>query len=94
MGAHKQNLARVSTRIGGLIDNFITERIVTNQPEFFMDELREYVRNNGVIAPDSPGRILRQKRLDGEIDYVVISRSRSRYKLLMAQTSGAATNVA
>ena len=32
------------------------------------------------IAPDSPGRILRELRLNGRLDYVVLNRRQSLYQ--------------
>ncbi|KKK51240.1 hypothetical protein LCGC14_3116930 [marine sediment metagenome] len=48
-----------------------------------MEELRSYVGRNlvGCIAPDSPGRILRQLRQQRRLNYDVISRRESLYQV-------------
>ena len=53
---------------------------------FHMEGLRQFVeirmRGAGHIAPDSPGRILRQLRQQGQINYKVISRRKSIYQVV------------
>jgi hypothetical protein len=70
---------RVFSRIAPIILQFKDER---PQGTFHVEELREYVlvRLSGEIAPDSPGRILRELRLQGMLDYVVINRRQSLYQ--------------
>ena len=48
-----------------------------------MEDLRRYVEEGlgGKIAPDSPGRILRQLRQHGHLDYTVIYRAESIYRV-------------
>jgi hypothetical protein len=54
--------------------------------QFHVEELRVYVRNHlPLIAPDSPGRILRELRLEGRLDYVVINRRQSLYQFRTVQ---------
>ena len=46
-----------------------------------VEELRQYVELHAPdIAPDSPGRILRELRLDGLLNYEVINRRDSLYQ--------------
>jgi hypothetical protein len=49
--------------------------------EFHVEELRRFVlgRVQG-IAPDSPGRILRELRLRGVLDYIIVNRRQSLYR--------------
>jgi len=50
---------------------------------FHVEQLRRYVERAypGVgVAPDSPGRILRELRLLGKLDYVVLNRRDSLYQ--------------
>lgn len=49
-----------------------------------MDELRRYVGREleEAIAPDSPGRILRQLRQQGVLNYAVVSRRQSLYRVV------------
>lgn len=55
-----------------------------------MQDLTEFVssRVNGFVAPDSPGRILRLLRQSGRINYVVISRSKSLYRIIPSHFVG------
>jgi len=57
------------------------------EPTFHMEDLRKFVEQGvgGKIAPDSPGRILRQLRQEGELNYEVLSRHESLYKILPVQ---------
>ena len=51
--------------------------------DFHAEELRAYVLGQAPeIAPDSPGRILRDLRLQGLLDYIVINRRESLYRFL------------
>ncbi len=83
IGNDREERARVRSRIGKLILEFCTERVKHFEGTFFMEELRVYVDRKlaGCIAPDSPGRILRQLRKQGELNYVVLFRSQSLYQL-------------
>jgi hypothetical protein len=87
MGEQQENLERVSDRIAGVVLDYCRKILTTRQPpSFHMEELRAYVleQNIGQVAPDSPGRILRQLRLNQLIGYTVISRSESAYLLTSA----------
>lgn len=71
------NLERVSGRISAAILGFCRGRSV-----FHMEELRRHVEEVvGDVAPGSPDRILRLLRKQGRIDYEVLSRARSMYRL-------------
>jgi hypothetical protein len=70
--------ARVFSRIAPVILQFKAE-----QPDstFHAEDLRDYVIGRlPDIAPDSPGRILRELRLLGYLNYVVINRRQSLYQ--------------
>jgi hypothetical protein len=70
--------ARVYARIAPLIIAFKAER---PDGAFHVEELREYVIERAPgIAPDSPGRILRELRLQRLLNYVVINRRQSLYQ--------------
>ena len=70
--------ARVYGRIAPLILRFYREH---TGETFHMEQLRGYVfARTSDIAPDSPGRILRELRLENRLNYVVISRSESLYQ--------------
>jgi hypothetical protein len=86
MTSDHQERARVRSRIGSLIMEFCVRRkkyADIGGPLFFMEELRRFVEQalEGPIAPDSPGRILRQLRQQRHLNYIVVSRSRSLYRL-------------
>lgn len=68
---------RVYQRIAPIILDF--ERANAGR-QFHVEDLRRYVL--GYVpetAPDSPGRILRELRLRGKLDYTVINRRQSLY---------------
>ena len=78
-------LTRVQDRLNDAVLDFVVRVPVDADGDrtFRMDTLRKAVEKSlGPIAPDSPGRILRQLRLDGRADYVVVNRRASLYKLV------------
>lgn len=83
MTTDQQERARVRSRIGSLILEFCRHRT-----GFHMEDLRQFVEkkmSDGLflcIAPDSPGRILRQLRQQGLLNYKVVSRRRSLYRVV------------
>ena len=88
MTTDHQERARVRSRIGSLILEFCRRQVGI----FHMEDLRKFVECEanrepflGHIAPDSPGRILRQLRQEGYMGYVVISRAESLYKVTWVQ---------
>jgi len=78
-----ENLERVSCRISRAILAFCRDRYVhTTPPMFRMQDLLDAVNAAvGVVAPDSPSRILRKLRKEGRINYVVLNRANSLYQL-------------
>ena len=80
MGEQAENLKRVNERIAKLVMAFCAEKL-KNGCEFRMEELTNYVKSIMLIAPDSPGRILRDLRKRGYISYTVKSRRGSLYRL-------------
>ena len=79
MSSDREERARVRSRIGSLILEFCNQNTT-----FFMEELRCYVGRNfvGCIAPDSPGRILRQLRQERQLNYKVVLRRQSLYRMV------------
>ena len=70
--------ARVFSRIAPHVLAFKDERPTG---VFHAEELLNYVVERlPDIAPDSPGRILRELRLLGRLDYVVLNRRQSLYQ--------------
>ena len=53
---------------------------------FYIEELRQFVERKmgpgSHIAPDSPGRILRQLRQQRLLNYKVVSRTQSLYRMV------------
>ena len=85
IGSDREERGRVRSRIGSLILEFCRltrRRFVVST--FHMEDLREFVEQGveGKIAPDSPGRILRQLRQQRLLNYRVISRSKSLYRVV------------
>ena len=69
---------RVYSRIAPIIQDFRAEH---PDGTFHAEELRDYViARVPETAPDSPGRILRELRLQGLLNYVVINRRQSLYQ--------------
>lgn len=69
---------RVYGRIAPLILTFYRDNAGR---QFHAEQLRIYTRSYAPdIAPDSPGRILRELRLEGKLDYVVLNRGQSLYQ--------------
>lgn len=74
---------RVFSRIAPIIMNF-RQQCST----FHAEQLRDYVIAQAPdIAPDSPGRILRELRLRGKLNYVVVNRRQSLYEFRQKETS-------
>jgi hypothetical protein len=79
----RAELARVSSRIAAAIIAFCKGRVGA---EFHADDLRSHVTACvGVAAPGSADRILRDLRQRKALDYEVVSRSKSLYRVLSVQ---------
>lgn len=79
MPTQSLNLSRVNIKVAHLVTAFIRGRGVGSH--FHMEDLTKYVTDQETVAPDSPGRILRDLRSKGKLDYKVISRSQSLYQI-------------
>jgi hypothetical protein len=75
------NLARVSSNIAGIVRDFCRGRLDEGRAEFHMVDLTTYVNARSTIAPDSAGRILRDLRRHKVIDYTVVNRAQSLYRV-------------
>ena len=73
-------ITRVKTSIGDHVAAFFANR--NHGDEFHGEELTDYVKRQASTAPGSPDRIMRQMRRAGELDYEVVSRSQSLYRIL------------
>lgn len=77
---HESNLERVSSRIGGSIQDFFAAHAEGHQ--FYVEELRRWVLvNTGILAPASADRVLRDLRQKGLLDYHVVNRRQSLYQI-------------
>lgn len=84
----QQERARVRSRIGSLVMAFCLWQCENfSDGAFYMEDLRRYVEKHikGQIAPDSPGRILRELRKQRRLDYTVVSRSKSLYRMKLVE---------
>jgi hypothetical protein len=76
-----ENLIRVSGAISKAIIGFLRARLNNGTPEFFADELRQWVSCSLSVAPGSADRILRDLRKAGRVSYRVINRPKSLYRV-------------
>ena len=74
-------LARVTGRTAGAILKFLRRRLANGFTEFHADDLRGSVASELATAPGSADRILRDLRKAGVVDYEVVSRSKSLYRV-------------
>jgi len=77
--AQPRELSRVTGRIGELIVEFIEQRLRT-QPEFHAADLHKFVAAHETVAPDSPIRVMRDMKQQGQINYTLLSRRGSLYR--------------
>lgn len=83
METHQENLERVSLRIAAAVMQFCRERLGWESKLFHADELRNYVTAaTGINAPASADRVLRDLRQKRQLDYEVVSRRESLYKII------------
>jgi hypothetical protein len=76
----QENIARVHHKIAPTICAYFKQLGLGG--EFHVDQLRRYVgRHYPDTAPDSPGRIMRSLRGRKAIDYVVVNRRASLYRV-------------
>lgn len=81
MNPQTTNLARVRTSIAPLVLAFCAERL-RSTCQFHVAELHEFVKQSTPVAPASCDRVLRDLRAAGEVDYVILSRRQSLYRLM------------
>ena len=77
---HRKNLERVRGAIADAVVAFCRSRYATGR-EFHAQELRDYVARVNPTAPASADRILRDLRQRGLVRYVLVSRSKSLYRV-------------
>lgn len=77
---HATNLQRVTDNIGDVVYEFCRRHVGWH---FHATELRGFVQTRCTgIAPESPGRILRELRKQGRVQYELVSRRGSLYRVV------------
>lgn len=75
MASHPpQNLADA---VGDQIQDFRRQQGLL---PFHMKDLTDFVISNMMVAPDTPGRILRDMKKKGKVNYSLLSRAKSLYQ--------------
>jgi len=75
-----EHLERVTARIGVATREFFRNSTVA---DFHADDLRRYVIGRcGVVAPASADRVLRELRKQHLLNYVVLNRRQSLYRIV------------
>ena len=79
MSDSPENRKRVRGKIVELIKEFCQI-----DRTFHMSELNAHIAAgfDGYVAPDSPGRIMRMLKQEGIINYELVSRSQSKYRVV------------
>lgn len=80
MGEQRENIERVRLKIGSSVVRFV--KFVGINNTFHADDLRDWVVVETHVAPASSDRILRDLRQKNLINYKVIDRRKSLYKVL------------
>lgn len=75
------DLSRVEEKLDDTIMAFLGQRLRTGLTDFHMGDLVDFVQKRSAVAPDSASRILRSLRLRKLIDYTLLSRSDSLYRI-------------
>jgi hypothetical protein len=76
------HLERVTSKLSAAILLFCKQRIAACRPEFHMEDIRGFLTTEAVeFAPASPDRVLRQLRKLRAVDYVVVNRAESLYRI-------------
>ena len=79
-------LARVKLNIAPLLLKWFEGKKPGD--EFFISEPTQYVwRTAPQVAPDSPRRVLSELKDDGKVNYKLVKRSESRYRVLAVEAA-------
>lgn len=85
MNEQAKNQKRVAARIDRHVFAFLRERLGESMTpaKFYMSELTDHVTKavGRYVAPDSPGRILRQMRKSGRVEVDLLDRALSLYEV-------------
>lgn len=82
MDCHAENLQRVRVKLSHAILMFVTKRRMDGRLDFHADDLREYVNRHAPGALGSPDRVLRDLRQRGLVNYELLSRRGSLYRIV------------
>lgn len=79
----QEEIERVGKKIGAVILRYYQHKLSGAASDFHMEDLVTYVQTTiPSVAPDSASRILRNLRTQGELNYEVLSRTNSHYRML------------
>lgn len=68
-------------RVKEIVIKFMHEMVDERRTEFTMKELMDYCETYArEHAPDRPGRVLRELKSEGQIEFECIDQSRGRYR--------------
>jgi hypothetical protein len=76
------NLQRVTDNIGDIVWRFCHRRWYFGCSFVMADLVAHVTAMMPLIAPDSPSRILRELRKQGRVDYIVVNRAASLYRVV------------
>lgn len=75
-------------RIRPQIIDFYRKRVAQGERDFHLVDLFEFVTKNITIAPNSAARIMQYLRREGRLDYEVLNRRQSLYRILWYRDDG------
>lgn len=75
---------RVHGNLAPHVLEFVRQRVAAGEMEFHLTELVQYVTAREMCSPNSPARILQLLKESGELNYEVLSRRKSLYRILTA----------
>jgi hypothetical protein len=76
------DLKRVESSLAATIIEFAKDQIAAGSPEFHAEQLRTFINERKTAAPSSPTRILQLMRKNGQLNYELVSRSKSLYRII------------
>ena len=75
---------RVAGNLAPHVLAFVRERVASGETTFHLTELVRYVTAREMCSPNSPARILQLLKESGEVNYEVLSRRKSLYRIVAA----------
>lgn len=81
MSDQDKQITRVGGKVGPIVKDFFRKRLAANKKQFTGSELRDHVvLAHGKLAPGSADRVMRMLRRAGELEYVVVNKTRGLYE--------------